>query len=255
MKHILSPEWVEDVIKLLESRIEDLSTHLSKVTTEIDEQAVRFAGLGRISFITRRNVWLVCHLPAHHCGLIVEVHVVLKHIQAQSFGQDLIKTLENLIKLKIKTMADDLAITSFEQKMLRFFKKLTSHKVVKDDESHFDTVVSFDKWDAPGSGFCLQLKEELVMFRAAHLENIDNALECDSITYAVATMALTESVSWVEGFIVFLDDYHWDLTKAKFGTKKAWYVATRLGKHILEEIATPRNGVPNSFEAGNNKQV
>jgi hypothetical protein len=68
-------------------------------------------------------------------------------------------------------------------------------------------------------------------------------------------MALTESVSWIEGFIVFLDDYHRDLTKAKFGTKKAWHVATRLGKRILEEIATPRNGVSNSFEAGNNEQV
>jgi hypothetical protein len=68
-------------------------------------------------------------------------------------------------------------------------------------------------------------------------------------------MALTESVSWVQGFIVFLDDYHRDLTKAKFGTKKAWHVATRLGKRILEEIAIPRNGVSNSFEAGNSEQV
>jgi hypothetical protein len=126
---------------------------------------------------------------------------------------------------------------------------------VKYDTSHFNTVVSFDEWDTPGLGFLLQLKEELVTFRDAHLENIDNALERDSIAYAVATMTLRESVSWVEGFIVFLDDYHLDLTKAKFGTKKAWHVATRLGKRILEEITTPRNGVSNSFEAGNNEQV
>jgi hypothetical protein len=48
---------------------------------------------------------------------------------------------------------------------------------------------------------------------------------------------------------------HGWLLRAKFGTKKAWNVATRLGKRIFEEIATPRNGVSNSFEAGNNKQV
>jgi hypothetical protein len=248
------PEWVEDVIKSFETRIEDLSTRMSRVTAETDEQAVRFAGLG---FRTSReaNAWLVMHMPAHHCGLIVDVHTVMEHIQVQSFGQDSIKTLESLIKLKIKTMADGLAMTSFEQKMPRFFKKATSHKVIKDDASHFDTIASFDEWDAPGSGFRVQLKEELVTFRAAHLENIDNALERDSIAYAVATMALTESVSWIEGFVVFLDDYHRDLTKAKFGTKKAWHVATRLGKRILEEIAHPRNGVSNSFEAGNNEQV
>jgi hypothetical protein len=54
---------------------------------------------------------------------------------------------------------------------------------------------------------------------------------------------------------VFWDDYHRDFTKVKFGTKKAWHVATRLGKRILEEISYPQNGVSNSFEAGNNKQV
>jgi hypothetical protein len=201
------------------------------------------------------NAWLMIHMPAHHCGLVVDVHTVFEHIQVQSFGQDSIKTLESLIKLKIKTMADGLAMTSFEQKLPRFFKKATAHKVIKDDASHFDTIASFDEWDSPGSGFRVQLKDELVTFRAAHLENIDNALERDSIACAVATMALTESVTWIEGFIVFLDDYHRDLTKAKFGTKKAWHVATRLGKRMLEEIAYPRNGVSNSFEAGNNEQV
>jgi hypothetical protein len=85
--------------------------------------------------------------------------MLLEHIQAQSFGQDAIKTPESLIKLKIKTMAGSLAMTSFEQKMPRFFKKSTSHKVIKDDTSHFDMVVHFDKWDAPGSGFHLQLRE------------------------------------------------------------------------------------------------
>jgi ubiquinone biosynthesis protein UbiJ len=248
------PEWVEDVIKSFESRIEDLSTRLSRVTAETDEQAIRFAGLGFRS-AREANAWLMIHMPAHHCGLIVDVHTVLEHIQVQSFGQDSIKTLESLIKLKIKTMADGLAMTSFEQKLPRFFKKGTTHKVIKNDASHFDTIASFDEWDAPGSGFRVQLKEELVTFRAAHLENIDNALDRDSIACAVATMALTESVAWIEGFIVFIDDYHRDLTKAKFGTKKAWHVATRLGKRILEEVAYPRNGVSNSFEAGNNEQV
>jgi hypothetical protein len=248
------PAWVEDVIKSFESRIENLSTRMSKITAETDEQAIRFAGLGFRSS-REANAWLMIHMPAHHCGLIVDVHTVLEHIQVQSFGQDSIKTLESLIKLKIKTMADGLAMTSFEQKVPRFFKKATTHKVIKDDASHFDTISTFDEWDSPGSGFRVQLKDELVTFRAAHLENIDNALERDSIACAVATMALTESVSWVEGFIVFLDDYHRDLTKAKFGTKKAWHVATRLGKRILEEIAYPRNGVSNSFEAGNNEQV
>ena len=250
----LKPEWVEDIIKSFESRIEDLTTRVSKVTADNDEQAIRFAGLGFRS-IREASAWLAIYMPDHHCGLIVDVHTVMEHIQVQSFGQDSIKTLESLIKLKIKTMADALAMTAFEQKIPRFFKKASSHKVIKDDASFFDTVCSWDKWDAPGTGFRAQLKDELVTFRAARLENIDNALERDSIGYAVAIMALTESVSWIEGFIVFIDDYHRDLTKAKFGVKKAWHVATRLGTRILQEIAYPRNGVSNSFEVGKNDQI
>jgi hypothetical protein len=68
-------------------------------------------------------------------------------------------------------------------------------------------------------------------------------------------MALTESVAWVEGFIVFLDDYQRDLTKAKFGAVKAWHVTTRLGKRMLAELSVPRNGAKNSFKAGRNQQV
>jgi hypothetical protein len=68
-------------------------------------------------------------------------------------------------------------------------------------------------------------------------------------------MALTESVSWLEGFIVFLDDYYRDLTKAKFGSKKAWHVTTRLGRRMLLEIAVPRNGVQNAFHVGHNDQI
>jgi hypothetical protein len=248
------PEWVADVIKSFETRIENLSTRMAQITAENDEQAIRFAGLGFRS-AREANAWLVINMPGHHCGLIVDVHTVFEHIQIQSFGQDSIKTMESLSKLKIKTMADGIAMTSFEQKIPRFFKKAAVHKVVRDDSSHFDTIVSYDEWDAPGSGFRVQLKDELVTFRAAHLEIIDSVLDRDSKARAIASMALTESVSWIEGFIVFLDDYHRDLTKAKFGTKKAWNVTTRLGKRILEEVANPRNGVSNSFEAGNNEQV
>ena len=68
-------------------------------------------------------------------------------------------------------------------------------------------------------------------------------------------MALTEAVGWMEGFIVFIDDYYRDLSKARFGTKKAWHVTTRLGRRMLLEIVMPRNGVQHSFSPGKNDQI
>jgi hypothetical protein len=97
---------------------------------------------------------------------------VFEHIQVQSFGQDSIKTLESLIKLKIKTMADGIAMTSFdgiampsfEQKMPRSFKKTTAHKVVKDDASHFDTIISYNKWMPLVPFFWSKLRRKLSPF-------------------------------------------------------------------------------------------
>jgi hypothetical protein len=90
------------------------------------------------------------------------------------------------------------------------------------------------------SGYQTRLKEELVTFRAAHQNNIDETMERFLFGYTVATMALTASISWIEGFIVFLDNYQQDLAKTKFGTKKAWHVTTRLGPCMMLEIAVPR---------------
>jgi hypothetical protein len=154
----------------------------------------------------------MAHLPFHNSSPIVDVHIVLEHIHAQIFGNDSIKMLESLSKLEIKIMVDSLAMTSFEQKVPHFCKKSTVHKVIKDGASHIDTFVNNEEWDAPGSRCNLQLKEELVTFQATHLKFIDSVLKCDFIAHDVANMVLMESVSWVEGFIVFLGDYHQNLT-------------------------------------------
>jgi hypothetical protein len=248
------PEWFDDVMKGFEGRLDKVSDRVSKVTAETDEHAIRFAGLGFRSS-KESNAWLVLHMPDHHCGLVVDVHMVMEHIQAAITGTDSISMSDKLFKLKIKTLADGLAMKSFESKVPRYFSQSSVHKVVKHDASHFETIATFDEWDTPISGFRTRLKEELQTFRAAHRDNIDESLNRESIGYAVATMALTESVSWLEGFIVFLDDYYRDLTKAKFGSKKAWHVTTRLGRRMLLEIAVPRNGVQNAFHVGQNDQI
>jgi hypothetical protein len=66
---------------------------------------------------------------------------------------------------------------------------------------------------------------------------------------------LTESVAWIAGFIQFVDEYYRDLTRAKFGSTKAWHMTTRLAKVILDKVGTPRYGVQGSFQVGNSIQI
>jgi hypothetical protein len=69
--------------------------------------------------------------------------------------------------------------------------------------------------------------------------------------YAISRLALTESMGWIEGFITFMDTYYRELTKAKFGSAKAWHVTTRLAKRVLDEVGTTRQSAQGGFEAGN----
>jgi hypothetical protein len=186
------PEWFEDVMKGFESRLDKVTDRVAQVTAETDENAIRFAGLGFQSS-KESNAWLVLNMPDHHCGLVVDVHMVMEHIQAAITGTDSISMSDTLFKLKIKTLADGLAMKSFETKVPRYFSQSSVHKVVKHDASHFETIATFEEWDTPISGFCTQLKDR---------DNIDELLNRESIGYAIATMALTESVSWLEGYII-----------------------------------------------------
>jgi hypothetical protein len=95
----------------------------------------------------------------------------------------------------------------------------------------------------------------LIAFEAEHSKVIDGLKEDSIKAYTVAQLALTESIRWMHGFILFMDSYYRDLTKAKFGTGKAWQVTTRLAKHMLDDIALARQSVQGSFIAGNPIQV
>jgi hypothetical protein len=238
----------------MEGKICKVSEGLARVTADNDDQAIRFAGLGFRSS-KESSAWLVTHMPEHHCGLLVDVHIVMEHIQSSITGTDTINMLEKLFKLKLQTLADGMAMKSYERKIPRFFSQSSVHRVIKHDDSHFESIATYEEWDTPVSGYRARLKEELVTFRAAHLGNIDETLERDSMIYAVANMALTDAIGWMEGFIVFIDDYYRELSKARFGTKKAWHVTTRLGRRMLLEISMPRNGVQNSFQPGKNDQI
>jgi hypothetical protein len=104
-------------------------------------------------------------MPDHHCGLVVDVHMVMEHIQQTTItGQDMITMLEKLFKLKIKTLPDCMAMKSFETKVPWYFSQSSVHNVVKHDALHFKTVGTYKEWDAPIFGFCAHLKTELQTF-------------------------------------------------------------------------------------------
>jgi hypothetical protein len=160
-------------------------------------------------------------------GSHIWAHTVMENIQSTIIGDPCLPKMECLYKLKLSTIGKALALTSFENKLLSYFSTGSLHKVVCMDESNYNCVANWSNWDEAESGF-RKLDEELIVFKSSHQESIDEAYELETRAYNLAVFSLTESISFIEGFMKFIDDYIKHLTQAKFGVKKAFHVTTRL---------------------------
>jgi hypothetical protein len=91
------------------------------------------------------------------------------------------------------------------RKSPKFFSKLSGHyKVIKDAALFLDLVPFWTDWDDAQTGFCLRLEEELIAFEQAHSKEIYALQECLQ-AYMVAKLALMALVSWIHGFISFIN--------------------------------------------------
>jgi hypothetical protein len=235
----------------LEKRFESMDIKVGKLLAKGDDLAIKFSGLG-FTKPTDANSWLEKELPHHPSGLIVDAHMVFERIFYNMDNSDTLQRLQQCYKIKVTTIADGVAITSFDSKMPKFFSRSHGHKVVKSDGSFFDAIGSYQEWDDPATGYRLRLQEELSNFEDIHGTYLDEYFSHESGQgYSVSRLALTESMAWIEGFITFMDTYYRELTKAKFGSSKAWHVTTRLAKRVLDEVGTTRQSAQGGFEAGN----
>jgi hypothetical protein len=147
-----------------------------------------------------------------------------QHIFHAINGINTLSIIEKLYKIKVLTIADSLAMTSFDAKTPKYFSKLKGHHVLKRDASYFDAITTHLDWSDGATGYKKKLQEALPEFAISHGQFIDHTVPIGSEAHTVAQSALAETVAWITGFIQFVDEYYRDLTRAKFGLAKAWHV-------------------------------
>eukprot|EP00978_Attheya_sp_CCMP212_P034021 scaffold140543_cov74-Attheya_sp.AAC.1 len=137
--------------------------------------------------------WLATHSPSNDFGIFVDAHMVQEHIHYTLHGTDALKRLESLYKLKIDTISQGLAITSFENTIPKIFSKSLDHKVLRDDASYFNMIPNFHDWDLKDAGWRDKIKEELVKFSMGHSRTIDEIFERGSPGDTLARLCLVET--------------------------------------------------------------
>ena len=127
------------------------------------DKAIRFFNL-RFPSKGEADAYLDLHAPVGNFGFVIDFHTLLEHIQYAITGVNLLKQLQNAYKLKLNTISESLAVTSFEVSTTRFLSSSGTHLVIDNKASYFFHIPTFKKWNDPNSGYKYRLKKELERF-------------------------------------------------------------------------------------------
>jgi len=230
------------------SRIKSLEKEMSQVRATSDHTVIQYAKLGFRSQ-SECDSWIELHQPKGDYGLLMDFHTVLEHAHLQLAGQKILPNLQSIYKMKLQSNNQAVAMTSFEDRIPKFFGgEGRTVNIVREDDSYFKSIRTWEDWNMPNDGLRDQLKRELTVFEIGHKETLDAELESLSLFHTLCCKSLTDSISWAHGIIKFIDDTYREYSRAHFSTKKAWHVTTKLAISMIQYIAKPRNVVHNSFK-------
>ena len=246
---IFDPASIQDEIDRVKKLQDDLSTKFNSLSAQADKEAIKFCNLGFRTY-QESAAWVDINFPDYSFGLVMSMFTVLEHVHATFSGLPSLERLNQLYKLKIDDLNKGLAITSFDSRWPKYFMKVQSTAATTTDQSFFDKVPSYEAWEEPQTGFRDRLKEELETFGQGYNRMILNTLPSGSPAYTVAYNSVTNSISFIESLMGFIDDIYRELTRAKFSKSKAWALVTRLIRRIFMDVAVPRISVQNQFRTG-----
>jgi hypothetical protein len=108
----IGDERVVDIVDQFESRFNDLEAKLGRFVAKGNKRAIGFASLGFLK-PAQANAWIEAEMPSHPAGLIVDIRVVLEQIHHSMSNISTLHVMQQLVKIKVQSIADGSAITSY----------------------------------------------------------------------------------------------------------------------------------------------
>jgi hypothetical protein len=158
------------------------------------------------------------------------------------------------VKIKLSTVSEGIAISSFESPIPKFFSA-PGPRVIKMNESYWSRIACWADWEEPNTGCKITLFDTLSQFRTAHKQAIDIQLESGSTFHNLCTLSLTDSVAFIEAFLTHIENWQREMMLSKFGAAEAFHVNTRVANRFWEDLYKPRAGVSRMLQTGNPQQI
>ena len=245
-------------ISVSDSKRDIIQLHgiIKSITSSKDEQAIKFNKLGFKSF-DEAGLWYTTNAAGDYFGLVVDFHTLMENINNKMTTVDVMAKLEHAYKIKLDDLSQATSMGSYESEVPKVLMKEVkgSQNIIKGDESHFTNIKTWDAWDMAHDGIRPQIEEHLSTYHEGQLERIHNLLDPTDAFYQIAVLSLSTSVSFITSLISFLDSTYRTYVRAKFNTKRAWHIATRLTKRLIVKVYKPRHGVYETFKAGSPVEI
>ena len=235
---------------------ESIEKDLKMLKTLADNEAIRFGSLG---FKTLRECidWLKAHSPELEFGHLVDAHIVLEYLfrDIETGASDFLQSQLLLAKNKLANAHEGCTITSFERSIPRLFLKSGRIRLIKHDESYFDTMPKYEDWKTSETGYRDFLVEALKTYKSTHIQFLRSELSTSSTMYQLAYESVLFSVGWLEDLVRYIYETYKEYTETRLNAKKAWSITTRLARALLNDISKPRNSIRSSLKTQNKKQM
>ena len=246
----------ESDLHSLKNDMDKLISQVNSLTSRQDERAIKFNKLGFKTY-EEAGAWYAVNVHHDSFGLVVDFHTVMENIYNKTSRLDVIKKLEHVYKIQLTDISQATSMASFESSIPKVLIKEASgeHTAIKNNESYFTKVKSFEAYDMPHDGLKARINDLLQIYLGSQMNKINNILNASDPFYSVAILSLNTSSTFITSLLNFMETTYRTYVRSQFSTAKSWHITTRLARSIIEKINKPRYGVLESFKAGDAKDI
>jgi hypothetical protein len=238
------PELVSTV-RNLQTQVKELSTKLAGVSKDKGNSCVRFGNAG---FRNPRDVLplIKAQMPTSYFGCFVNAAILLEWILGNS-GEDTLKKMERMTKLKIPSLAEVHSLKGLESSLPRLFGDIITF-TGRQHTSYFTKVGSACVWTNGSTGTKEFIMTNLAMVVEAVRATIDQRLPPGKELHTLANLALESSAAFVMSMVSFIEENRESYALSNYPDAMQWSLNTRLSYRVWKEVYTPCSGLMEKVE-------
>jgi hypothetical protein len=229
---------LEQKIRVLDAKMVELSAHSASTT-------VRFGGA---AFSSPRDVFplIQSEMPTAYFGCFVNAAILFEWIHG-NVGDDTLKNMETMRKLKIPSLAEVHALKGLEAALPRLLGDVITF-TGRQNTTFYSRVPSASVWTNGSTGTKEFILGSLAAVVSAVRANIDQRLPHGKKLHTLARLALEASSSFIMTMVSFTEENRESYALSNYPDAMQWSLNTRLGYRVWQEVYLPCAGLMEKVE-------